>query len=51
MKTYMTISMYPEYAFIHIHVVNSTGYNFSTCEQIDKEKALELAWQFNIQIT
>lgn len=50
MNTYMSISMYPEYAFVHVHVKNEDGYEFSMCEQVSKEKALELAWQFNIQI-
>lgn len=50
MKTYMSISMYPEYAFVHVHVRNESGYEFSMCEQISKEKAFELSYEFNIQI-
>ena len=46
----MSISMYPEFAFIHIHAENEFGYEFSMCDQVSKEKALEVARQFNIQV-
>ena len=50
MNTYMSISMYPDKAFLHITIINEYGYKHTTCEMVTIEKAKELAIQFNIKI-
>ena len=50
MNTYISISMYPDSAFIHVTIENINGYKYSTCEQVSIEKAKEVAWEFNIKI-
>ena len=51
METYLYISMYPDKAFIHAIIENAQGETFSMCEQITLERAKELAWKFNIQLS
>ena len=51
METYISISMYPEHAYVHIYIVSENGYEFSTCNMVTIEEARRLSFEFNVEIT